>query len=52
MTDLKDIDRPLDHEKWFTRYGDALWILYNKNTDNYNMEFEDWVDQKYQEYQF
>jgi len=37
----------MDYEEWYEKWGDELWIIYHEEGANYDDDYEDWCEKKY-----
>lgn len=37
----------MEYDKWYEEYGDELWIIYHEEGVNYDTNYEDWCEKKY-----
>jgi len=38
----------MDQEKWYEKWGDELWATYYEEGANYDTDYEDWCEKKYE----
>ena len=48
MTIQKDTD--LGYEEWCEKYGDELWATYHEEGANYDTDYENWCEARYNKY--
>jgi len=37
----------MGYEEWYEKHGDELWIIYHEEGANYDTDYEDWCEEKY-----
>ena len=37
----------MDYEEWYEKHGDELWIAYHEEGANYDQDYENWCEIKY-----
>lgn len=52
IDDMKKDALLMDFEEWDEKHGDELWIMYHEEGVNYDYDvnYEDWCENKYDEY--
>jgi len=49
--DMKKDAAIMEMDKWYEKHGGELWIIYHEEGANYDTDYEDWCEKKYDEYQ-
>ena len=44
------MEEKLEYEEWYAEKGDDLWIEYHEIGGNYDQDYEEWLEKKYEEY--
>lgn len=37
----------MDYEEWYEKWDDELWTAYHEEGANYDQNYEDWCEKKY-----
>jgi len=47
VDDMKRDAAIMDQDKWYEKHGGELWIIYHEEGANYDTDYDDWCEKKY-----
>ena len=50
IDDMKKDASIMEHEKWYEKHGGELWIMYHEEGANYDTNYEEWCENRYNKY--
>ena len=50
IDDIKKDAGTMAPDKWYEKHGGELWIMYHEEGANYDTDYEDWCEKKYNKY--
>ena len=47
MNEMKKDTFSMEYEEWYEEHGDELWIIYHEEGADFDQNYEDWCEKKY-----